>query len=77
MSETVASILGTILYVLAAAMALWAILGPRFIVRVKHLRRCPKCLYDMSGTDGMTCSECGRVAKRERSLHQPSLCESR
>lgn len=33
-------------------------------------RRCPKCWYDLSHTPGMTCSECGHVAKRERRLHK-------
>ena len=70
MSETTASILGTSLYVLAAAMLLWGILAQRIIVRMKHLRRCPRCLYDMSHTEGLTCSECGYAAKRERSLHR-------
>ncbi|MEM7228476.1 MAG: hypothetical protein AAF432_06645 [Planctomycetota bacterium] len=31
-------------------------------------RRCPKCWYDMSHTAGLTCSECGKTAKRERRL---------
>ena len=33
-------------------------------------RRCPKCWYDMRHTPGMTCSECGYTAKRERALRK-------
>src|SRR5262249_38720196 len=31
-------------------------------------RRCPRCWYDMAGLDGLTCPECGRAARSERSL---------
>ena len=34
------------------------------------LRRCPKCWYDMAGSPGLRCSECGYLAKRERSLRR-------
>jgi hypothetical protein len=34
----------------------------------KHLRRCPKCEYDMRATAGLTCPECGTIAKGERAL---------
>jgi len=33
-------------------------------------RRCPKCWYDMSATDGLRCPECGRTAKYEKRLHR-------
>lgn len=36
--------------------------------RSRGRRRCPQCWYDMSGTNSLTCSECGRVAKSERQL---------
>lgn len=35
-----------------------------------HLRRCPKCWYDLSHSPGLTCSECGYAAQRERQLHR-------
>jgi HEAT repeat protein len=38
--------------------------------RSRGRRRCPKCWYDMTGTPGLTCPECGRTAKRERKLHR-------
>ncbi|MEM7228537.1 MAG: hypothetical protein AAF432_06950 [Planctomycetota bacterium] len=45
-----------------------------FFNRVRRLwkkhRRCPKCWYDMSHTPGLTCSECGKTVKRERSLRK-------
>ncbi|MCZ6836951.1 MAG: hypothetical protein O7G85_14335 [Planctomycetota bacterium] len=36
--------------------------------RLKGQRRCPKCWYDMTGTRGLTCSECGFITKGERQL---------
>jgi hypothetical protein len=38
--------------------------------RPRGRRRCPKCLYDMTGVPGLRCPECGRDAKRERRLHK-------
>jgi len=35
-----------------------------------HLRRCPKCWHDLSGTPGMTCGECGYTARTEADLHR-------
>jgi hypothetical protein len=32
-------------------------------------RRCPRCWYDMSGTPGLTCTECGHTARGEAALH--------
>lgn len=34
------------------------------------LRRCPRCWYDMSGTDTLKCSECGHAAGRKSELYQ-------
>ena len=50
----------------AGAMALlsWAL----FRDRSRGRRRCPKCWYDMSGTPGKRCPECGREARRERAF---------
>ncbi|MCC6425896.1 MAG: hypothetical protein IT435_03650 [Phycisphaerales bacterium] len=36
--------------------------------RARGRRRCPKCWYDMSGTDGMRCTECGHKAGSEGRL---------
>lgn len=34
----------------------------------RGVRRCPACDYDMSGTTGLTCPECGRGATGERAM---------
>ncbi len=34
--------------------------------RSRGRRRCPKCWYDLRGSETLTCSECGYTAKRER-----------
>ncbi len=36
--------------------------------RSRGRRRCPKCWYEMRGSPGRTCSECGYVATREKRL---------
>src|SRR5688572_3483472 len=36
--------------------------------RAKGRRRCPRYWYDMSRSAGLTCSECGLIAKRETHL---------
>lgn len=43
---------------------IWAFRGDR----ARGRRRCPKCWYDMGGISGLTCPECGRVAKSEKQL---------
>ncbi len=48
------------------AVTWWGLFGDR----ARGRRRCPKCWYDLSGTVGLTCPECGRTARRERSLHR-------
>lgn len=53
--------LGTLVWLLT-----WAIFGDR---DGPQRRRCPKCAHDMRGTAGLRCSECGREAAREASLH--------
>src|SRR5688572_16985359 len=55
----------------AAALALLFV--SLFKDRARGRRRCPKCWYDMGGTREvaqLTCSECGRTAKRERQLYK-------
>src|SRR5262245_16943278 len=51
---------------LPAALGVLALWVGLFTDPSRGRRRCPACWYDMSGTDGMTCSECGRVAREER-----------
>ncbi len=38
--------------------------------RPKGKRRCPKCWFDMCGTPGMTCGECGFTAHFEKQLNK-------
>ncbi|MCP3904626.1 MAG: hypothetical protein GY715_13450 [Planctomycetes bacterium] len=46
--------------------AWWAL----FSDRPRGRRRCPQCWYDVTHSPGMTCPECGFVARAERELHQ-------
>jgi len=62
------NVLGWGLVGLAALALLLALLGDVVRRRFRRVRRCPKCWYDLSHTPGMTCSECGHTAKRERQL---------
>ncbi len=45
-------------------LAWWALFSDRH----KGRRRCPKCWYDMCGTPGMTCNECGFTVHFEKQL---------
>jgi hypothetical protein len=60
-------IAGSLLALVAIGWWCWTmfILG-----RSRGRRRCPKCWYDMSGTDSVRCPECGRAAKSEKRLHR-------
>ncbi len=53
-----------LLGVIGLSLAAWALLWDRSRGR----RRCPRCWYDLSGTPGRVCSECGYRAKREKKL---------
>lgn len=55
-----------VLGVIALVLLVWAL----FLDRSRGRRRCPKCWYDMSGTDALTCSECGKTVKHEKKLHK-------
>lgn len=65
---------GRVLWLIAAtsialaglALAMWALRGEP----ARGRRRCPRCWYDMSGTAGLQCPECGRVAGRESALRR-------
>ncbi len=52
---------------LAGMFLWWALLSDWWHAGYKK-RRCPKCAYDMTGTGGLKCPECGRTAKSERRL---------
>ena len=56
--------LGGLLGVIGILLAAWALLWDR----PRGRRRCAKCWYNMSGTPGRVCSECGYRAKREKKL---------
>ena len=45
-------------------LCFWALFGDR----ARGRRRCPKCWYDLRGTPGLRCSECGHAARGERQL---------
>lgn len=49
-------------------LGVWLLYWSLLRDRSKGRRRCPKCWYNMSGTDSLTCSECGRIVKREKKL---------
>lgn len=51
-------------------LGLWLLYWSLLKDRAKGRRRCPKCWYDMSATEGLRCSECGYEAKREKNLHK-------
>lgn len=53
-----------------AAAGFTLLLYALFADRARARRRCPKCWYDMSGSPGLTCPECGRTARDERRLRR-------
>ena len=48
----------------AVYVAWWAL----FKDRSRGRRRCPRCWHDLDYTPGMTCGECGFVARNEDDL---------
>ncbi len=56
------------LAVLAALGGMILLYWSMFRDRSRGRRRCPKCWYDLRGTESRTCAECGHTAKRERQL---------
>lgn len=52
--------------VFSAALIAWAVVGDRSRGR----RRCPECWYDMTGSVGLRCPECGREAAHTRELYK-------
>ena len=64
-------IVSTGLWVIGSAIALAALAGIAWCIagdRARGRRRCPKCWHDLSATTGLTCSECGFVARRDADL---------
>ena len=57
-------LVGTTLMVVGAAVLVWGLFADRAAGR----RRCPRCWYDMDAVPGLTCPECGRIARTERRL---------
>lgn len=54
------------LAVLVALGGLTLLYWSMFRDRARGRRRCPKCWYDLRGTESLTCPECGYTAGRER-----------
>ncbi|MHC4948697.1 MAG: Rpo12/RPC10 RNA polymerase subunit family protein [Planctomycetota bacterium] len=52
----------------AALLGLAVLAVALFADRARGRRRCPRCWYDLSGTPGLQCPECGHAARRERAL---------
>ena len=48
--------------------AFWALFGDSFRRRFRRRRRCPRCWYDLTHTEGLRCNECGHEVRRERQL---------
>lgn len=57
-------VLGALLLVLCLGVTWWGLFGDS----ARGRRRCPKCWYDMSHTEGLRCPECGRTAAKEHHL---------
>jgi hypothetical protein len=68
MSDGAFHVLSTIVAWLALGVLVIALLADWVIQRFRRRRRCPRCWYSMQGSPGLTCSECGHEAKRERKL---------
>ena len=59
-------LIGGALALIGVVVMIWALLADPSRGR----RRCPKCWYDLSQTQGLRCSECGHEVRRERQLHK-------
>ena len=70
MFDHVFTISGTVIAWLGVGVLLSALFTDWVLQRICKIRRCPKCGYDLSHTPGLTCSECGYTAKRERKLYK-------
>lgn len=70
MGDTVWLYSGHAALALAIVIIAWALFFDLLRHRFRPPRRCPKCWYDLSRTEGLTCSECGYTARKERKLHK-------
>ncbi|HZW10199.1 MAG TPA: hypothetical protein VFF69_09880 [Phycisphaerales bacterium] len=72
--DWVITITGALIALAGVGVIHWALLADRLRTRPARragaLRRCPRCWYDMAATAGLRCPECGREARRERSLQR-------
>ena len=59
-------VLGTVVIALGVGLTWWGLFGDG----ARGRRRCPRCWHDLSHTPGMTCSECGYTARRERAFYR-------
>jgi hypothetical protein len=57
-----------ILAIVLGLLSLWLFYFSLFRDRSRGRRRCPKCWYDMRGTQTLKCSECGHIGKKEKRL---------
>ncbi len=57
---------GALAFIVAVAILWWGLFGDR----ARDRRRCPRCWYDMSHSNGLRCSECGRTAPDEKHLRR-------
>lgn len=54
-------------FVLCGVIVIWWAL---FADRSRGRKRCPRCWHDLSRTQGMVCTECGRTLRNERELYR-------
>lgn len=62
-----------VLYAIAALLIVAGMIAVHFSAfadRSKGRPRCPKCWYDMTGSRGFVCPECGHDAANQKNLHR-------
>ena len=68
MTDSAWNLIGYATLTAAALVAAWGILRIARMRMTRANRRCPRCWFDMSHTEGLRCTECGRDAKKEKRL---------
>ncbi len=65
-------IIGGVLALAGLPLCVWALWADRLSTagRNPSRRRCPRCWHDLRATPGLTCPECGHVAKSEWTLRR-------